>query len=275
MQATLFTKEEKYIKLCGLEQTCDLLGEKWHWGAWLPTQHEELGEFLLFEDIYVVHDPALGFISAGSKVSSEKLVIILSFGHALISHWATKRDGAPAFTATVPVFECDEITSNKDNLFHGTGITDDDLARKYEKFGGSIRHWTRSTEDEAWQELLAKIVDVSKHGIRITGRTQEHKGSVVHVAVDFDSTRPLFPEQGHNTFQKGVFFLGSVQLTELFSREMAGLGREQLRAFMNAVKGERGAEALYGVLFEKYGQDAATILDFHVKATAPYHTPQR
>ena len=157
-----------------------------------------------FEDIYVIHDPAEGFTAAGSYTFSKKLVIIVPFGHALLSRWATKRDGAPAFSTAMPVFDYDEIVANKDNLFHGYEITDEDLVQKYKKFGGSIRHWMSPTEDEAWKELVAKIFDVAKHGTNITGRTTNHRGSIVHVSVDFDSKRPVYPVEGFNKFRSGA-----------------------------------------------------------------------
>lgn len=253
-QATLFTKDEKFIELFGLAETCNLRGAEWHWGAWMPTK-QELVEVLLFEDIYVIHDPAPDFLLGGSEPLANNLVIILSFGHALLSYWATKGNGIPEFSATMPVFAYDEILANKNNLFHGKAMTNERLTRLHMRFGGSIRHWAKPSEDVAWQELEAKILDVAKNGSNITKRTPQHRGSIVHVAVDFDGNRPIFPNGGHNTFKPEGFILGSVGLTNLFSESMAGLGKDQLKVFMNSVKGEKGAEAVYGILFEKHAHE--------------------
>ena len=64
-------------------------------------------------------------------------------------------------------------------------------------------------------------------------------------------TRP-YPHADSNDFQQTGFALGSVEITEIFSECLANRGRDELTRFMNNIKGERGAEAVCGVLFEHY-----------------------
>jgi len=255
IQATFFTQNEKYIKLFGLDQqTQELCGETWHWGAWKPTL-EALSEFLLFDGIFVIHDPAEDCLFGGTKTGSKKLVIILSFGHALVSKWNTKRDGVPEFQSTMPVFAFKEILDNKGNLFHGKALSGKRLAELYKRFGGSVRHWGQPSESSAWEELQAKMQDVVRNGSNITKRTTEHRGSIVHVAVDFDASRNVYPVADHNTFQEEGYVLGSTDLTSLLSKSLAQCGKDQLRTFMNTIRGQRGAEAMYGTLFEYHAHE--------------------
>ena len=253
-QATFFTQNESFIKLYNLQHTDELLGETWHWGAWM-TDAVALEEFLLCKDIYVIHDPAQDFTFGGTRTLVENLVIILSFGHALIGAWHTKRTGAPKLRLFMPVFAHHEIFDNKENLFHGKELSDGKLNELYDQFGGTIRHWGQSTESGAWDELVAKMQDVASNGSLITARTSSHKGSIVHVAVDFDANRNMYPDEGHNTFQTEGFVIGSHGLTELLSNTLANYGKNQLRTFMNAIRGQRGAESMYGVLFEQHAHE--------------------
>lgn len=72
-----------------------------------------------------------------------------------------------------------------------------------------------------------------------------------HVASDFDTTRPIFPEDGHNEFEQTGFILGSDETANEFSPALASKGRDQLRAFVASVRGQKGAEQVaHVVLFE-------------------------
>lgn len=75
------------------------------------------------------------------------------------------------------------------------------------------------------------------------------------MCVEFDKTKPSYPHPNSNDFVDTGYILGSVEITESFSEELRSLGAEQLRHFMKAIKGETGAEAVYGVLFEQYTHD--------------------
>lgn len=69
-QATIFTKDPKYIELFGLSNMCHLKEDDWFWGAWTP-RYEELCELLDYADIYVVHDPAPDFLLGGKNPTSK------------------------------------------------------------------------------------------------------------------------------------------------------------------------------------------------------------
>ena len=253
-QATFFTQNENFIKLYNLRHKGELLGETWHWGAW-EADAKALEEFLLCKDIYVIHDPAEDFKFGGTRVLVKNLVIILSFGHALVGAWSTKGTGAPKLRLFMPVFALDEIFDNKENIFHGKELSTGKFNELYNKFSGAIRHWGRSTESDAWDELVAKMQDVTINGSLIIARTSSHRGSIVHVAVDFDARRSIYPNYGHNTFQREGFVIGSYDLTTLLSETLSNYSKDQLRAFMNAIRGQRGAESMYGLLFKQHAHE--------------------
>ena len=76
------------------------------------------------------------------------------------------------------------------------------------------------------------------------------KGSVVHVNVEFDEKKPLFPDPHSNKFTERRYELGSALIRTEFLNALMDLGTQQFRAFMRAVESEKGVEALYGILFE-------------------------
>jgi len=213
---------------------------------------------LAHDRIDVVHDPKKDFIEGGNKGYTTCAAFILSFGHAMISAWNTKEVGSPDVYLSMPYFPLLEVVNNKSNLFFGKGVrvlSDDGVQQKYKKFGGSIRHFWARTENQAWDELRAKIIDVATTGKGIGTHTTEHKGSFVHVWVDFDPNRPIFPNEGHNDFSSREYMLGSEELVLQYSTALANVGRAQLNSIMNAVNGQIGAEAIYGALFERHAHD--------------------
>lgn len=249
--AVLFTVDPDVIIRYDLSHTEEINEKQWYIGCWSANE-EFLTDLLAHDKIYVVHDPKEGFIEGGNKAYTTGTAFILSFGHALISSWSTKRTGSPDVSLSMPYFPLLEIVNNKNNLFYGKQvlISDDGIKQLYRKFGGSIRHYWTTTEKRAWEELRAKIVDVASTGKAISTRTTDHKGSVVHVWVDYDPNKPIFPITGFNTFSSQEFMLGSEELVLQYSTALAAVGREQLNSIMNAVNGQVGAEAVYGALFE-------------------------
>jgi hypothetical protein len=252
--AILFSMDAAKIEQYSLEQTYDINGKSWHVGCWM---HDEpfLNELLSSKHVSVVHDPQEGFVTAGTDQYAKGTAIILSFGHKLISKWASKRTGFPPVFLSMPFFDYEEIVENKSNLFHGTQLTSDQVGEKYRRFGGSIRHYVAGTEALAWNELKAKVLDVAATGKGLGVRTSTHKGSIVHVWVDFDKSKPMFPAVGYNEFSKRDYILGSEELTVEYYRALASVGRDHLSTIMNVVNGQEGAEAVYGALFEKYAHD--------------------
>lgn len=250
--AVMFSVNDKHIRSYGLNHTTTIDGKNWSIGMWDPLLRELRTEVLDMENIYVIHDPGEGFLEGGKRRTATNLVVIVSFGHALVSEWATK--GGKPTSLTMPIFTYDEIVVNKGNLFHGKpkGVDNDfQVKAKYERFGGSIRHWGTDQEEEAWAEMAAKIQEVARNdGVNIMLRTTNHRGSIIHVDVDFDKMKPLFPSEGHNAFAEKFYILGSTEVTTQFSATLANLGKAQFQLFMTNMKYEKGGEALYGLLFE-------------------------
>ena len=166
-------------------------GAQWFYGTWEPDERSLNTEVLIPDDIYVVHDPREDFLDAGTERRARRLLIILSFGHALVSQWNTK-GGRPRFTATMPRFREHGIAFNKANLFfQKTNVAWDDARVKqlYSRFGGTIRHWGVNTESGAWEEMLAKVEESARNnGANIIIRKTNHRESIVHIDVDFDTT---------------------------------------------------------------------------------------
>lgn len=249
--AIFFTVDPNHILRLDLKDTCSIAGKEWKIGCWRHDERSVLN-FLILKDVYVLHDPAENFTKGGTVGGTNRTAIILSFGHALNSSWSTKRTGYPDVNLSMPFFGQDEIVLNQNNLFYPKTLTIADVKHKYRRFGGSVRHCFAHTEDEAWSELLEKVQQVANTGEGITRRTSDHKGSIVHVWVDFDPNLPIYPEEGHNTFTRKEFVLGSEELTLEFSMALSKKGRQQLEQIKSSVRSQRGAEAVYGALFEMH-----------------------
>ena len=160
----------------------------------------------------------------------------------------------------MPFFHCDEIKANTDSLFHGkqTQIawSDQLVEQKYDRFGGSIRHWGTPDEESAWSELKSKVRDVvNSNGANMLDRTHRHQGSVLHIDVEFDKSKSYFPDPDHNRFDSEWYVLGSNQIRKEFHDKLVKAGRDKVQSFMASVNGLRGGEALYGLLFEIHAHD--------------------
>ena len=256
---TMFSTDTHYTEKFGLNMRADIGGVHWSIGMWEPNERALLSEVLMPEDIYVIHDPAEGFLDGGLRRTANRLLVIVSFGHALLGKWYTK-GGHPRFSLTMPFFSEDEIMANKANLFfQKTDMVWDEqrVKHNYSRFGGSIRHWGMRNEEEAWDELKAKVREVARtDGSNIIERTTNHKESIVHLDVDFDIAKPLYPAEDHNLFDDGrQYILASTGIAREFAAALKDLGSAELRRFMGAIKGGRGAEGLYGLLFELFAHD--------------------
>ena len=89
----------------------EIRGVQWSIGVWKPDERALFEALLL-----VIHDPAEGFLDRGLKRTANRLLVIVSFGHALLSKWNTK-GGHSRVSLTMPCFSEDEIMANKANLF--------------------------------------------------------------------------------------------------------------------------------------------------------------
>lgn len=256
--AILFSTTDDVIKFYSLpkSQAYDINGVTWRVGCWHAAERN-LGDLLTDERVYVIHDPAEDFVYASTNNSNTRTSVILSSGHKTIGKWATKRTGAPDILLYMPFFTRKEIIDNKSNLFHGLELDDNMVQQKYQLFGGSIRHYTGRTSDSAWNELKQKVQQVARTGNGLVARTDVHKGSIVHVWVDFDEQKAVFPKNGYNEFSETEkeYVLGSEKIASELSTALEVAGKDALTTFMNGIYGQSGAEAVYGMLFEKFAHN--------------------
>ena len=248
----MFSKDDHYKEKFGLNVEEEINGIPWSCGAWDDTRWMN-EEILQPDDIYVIHDPKAGYVDAGLYTCARLTLIIVSFEHVLFRNWFTK-GGGPRIRLRMPFFRCDEIKANADSLFHGKqeiAWTDELVEEKCDRFGGSIRHWGTRDEESAWSELRSKVEDVvNSNGANILERTQNHQESVVHLDVDFDKSKPHFPNPDHNRFDSESYILRSNQIMKEFHDCLVKAGRDKMQSFMASVNGARGDEAFSGLLFE-------------------------
>lgn len=246
--ATALSFSDKFKTKFGLNQECQLMGGSLYMGSWYPTELS-LNNFLVLDDVAVIHDPASNFTAAGTQYPASTTVFIISFGHELNQEWATK-GCMPEKTLCMPVFEESEIRINRQNLFEE--VEDDKIDELFAKFGGSIRHWGKKSEGSAWQEIIAKVNQVVLDGTGIAERTIKHRGSVVHLHVDFEKANERFPHENHNTFEDYYYVLASRQIANRFAASYQLKSTQELKSVLQTFAGEKGFEAVYGVLFEQY-----------------------
>ena len=266
--ATVMSYESDDVKRYGLNQEFDLNDKKIYMGSW-PSRFDRLSSFLVSRDLCVVHDPGLDFTDGGMESSAKSTAIILSYGHALVGLWNTKGK-KPNTEYFLPCFQKKEIFTNAANLFfdraeawknQGGSLLED----LFHKFGGSIRHWGRSTENDAWEEMNAKVKEVVRNnGVGIARRSLNHRGSIVHIQVDFDKDKPIFPADGHNKFKKCGFVLGSDAVSERFAAVFQEYSIDEMKTCMRMFASEKGVEAAYGILFETYAHNVLCSSDTEV-----------
>jgi len=109
-------------------------------------------------DMVVIHDPKQSDTRFSSNQSEIKhLIYILSHGHSLISHWATKGCGPYSYDY-MPLWSKDEVLRSLPLLKcqdpEASPIGEKEVDKLYYTFGGCIRGWL--AQGEVWAELEAK-----------------------------------------------------------------------------------------------------------------------
>ena len=79
--------------------------------------------------------------------------------------------------------------------------------------------------------MEAKVREVARtDGSNIIQRTTNHKGSIVHLDVDFDIAKPLYPTEDHNRFDGRQYILASTGIAGEFAEALKDLGSAGLWA---------------------------------------------
>ena len=268
--ATVISGSKDDVIKYGLNQEYDLHGRTIYMGSWV-SNFIRLTSLLLDPHLYAIHDPAMDCTVGGMESLATSTVIILSYGHALVPLWNTK-GRKPNTEFCLPFFQEEEILSNRANLFVDRGVlcnTHGDAASslrdRFRKFGGNIRHWGRSTETNAWEELKANVDHVvHHHGVGIARRTRHHRGCLVHLEVEFDQNQPLFPSNGSNEFRNPTLVLGSDLVSDRFATVFQQYSLDQMKKSLRLFASDKGVEAVYGILFETYAHKLLCSSDVEV-----------
>lgn len=122
-------------------------------GSWQnKTEMIGFASLLADERMVVIHDPkADDFTVALSAYLIRKILFIVSYGHALMGHWASKNLG-PHLYLYLPVWTLLESTNAAQLL---SFIEHNKANKLFQKFGGCIRGWRASLE-EKWRSLSKK-----------------------------------------------------------------------------------------------------------------------
>jgi hypothetical protein len=113
----------------------------------------------------------------------KQVIFILAYGHALIEFWRVK-DLAPDPYFYLPLSSQEE-GEHCAALLGSEGYSDQMLA----KFGGCLRGWLKPAE--MMEAFKMKVKDTVKHnGDDLLGRIVDMRGSIVHMQVDFDPSKP-------------------------------------------------------------------------------------
>ena len=136
----------------------------------------------------VVHDPQKDDVTVATNIAYlDRLVVILTYGHALLDHWKTKTNQIYC-NLFLPLWTLEEA-SRASQLLRFEPIRT--CGHLFDKYGGCIRGWLEgpcSTEES----LVSKAQNVvTNHGHDLLGRTHDLRGAIAHVRVIFDETKPI------------------------------------------------------------------------------------
>jgi hypothetical protein len=256
-------------------------------GRWTTKGTSHLSDLIDDEtfdfDMIFIHDPDEGDRTLSNmRTYIPRLIFILSHGHSLISLWHAKGNEMKFYY--MPVWSKPEAergvkllkmksppgAQGKPKRKSGSSLADlsqneiDDL---YDRFGGCIRGWV---SQDLWLELDGKIKEVVRdRGDNVLQKTPISRGSVIHLDVEFDESRPILDlksaaeqriqnegdesdedDDGPNTFDHYQYIFGSEDILEVFREYILNRGEEALRMCLTNWAGQSGFECVYGALFE-------------------------
>ena len=187
----LFSWDADVTKSYGLSRLATDGNKTLSAGLWEKTESIGFATLLSDKRVVVIHDPKAKYLSVALDAHTiQKIIFIVSYGHDLIGHWASK-DLAPHLYLYLPVWTFPEATNAAQLL---SFIEHNNVKELFRKFGGSIRCWRASLEEEMEKSFREKVKDVvKKHGDDLLGRTIDTRGSIVHMAVEFDASKSILP----------------------------------------------------------------------------------
>jgi hypothetical protein len=259
----LFSWDDHFKKKYGLKRFGTLpTGRTCYYGFW-KSENKPLSGLLREDKVVMIHDPKEG----ERRVVIEhdvvrRVVFILSYGHDLFEFWGTKGFG-PQAIYYCPLWTRAEA-ENAANLLFSDNETAVDIQKLFYKFGGCARAWANP---DMLDTLKRKAEDVvKKNGDDLLKKTQDSKGSIVHLDVDFDETRPVrqylhpigsdaIAYQGsqtppENKFDKFRFVFASPKVVEFVDDALMKRGNEAMELCFAQWTGQKGFESIYGALFE-------------------------
>lgn len=215
------------------------------------------------KEVLVIHDPQENFVNFAKDAATVKTVIyILPYGHALIDAWKTK-GGFPESTFYLPTWTEEEAMVGGKLLGLKEG-----LDVMFYNFGGCFRAWRNPAMLEGFKEKAKATVKNGGDDL-LHRSTDKFRGSIVHMRVDFEATRPIRQGPGDdeimkedavqtdgkstcepNSFQTYEFVFGSQKIIEFVDQALVQAGDEALRLCMSTWSCQSGYESIYGGLFE-------------------------
>jgi hypothetical protein len=111
--------------------------------------------------------------------------------------------------------------------------------------------------------FIMKVKDTVKcNGDDVLGRTVDMRGSIVHMQVDFDLSKPILQKEGEqydkktaadsptpNSFRNFRLIFGSEEILKLVDNNIITTGDEALKKCLHTWASEDGFESIYGGLF--------------------------
>ena len=161
----------------------------------------------------VVNDPQKDDVTVATNIAYlDRLVVILTYGHALLDHWKTKTNQIYC-NLFLPLWTLEEA-SRASQLLRFEPIRT--CGHLFDKYGGCIRGWLEgpcSTEES----LVSKAQNVvTNHGGGLLKKTHDSRGGIVHVRVKFDETR-------RNPYRHSLIYYGPMSSRQALYPMMKGM----------------------------------------------------
>jgi hypothetical protein len=136
-----------------------------------------------------------------------------------------------------------------------------DPVETFKMIGGCFRGWLKP--DQMMEALKMKVKDAVKHnGDDVLGRTVDMRGSIVHMQVDFDPSKPILQQEGvqydkkkaadspiSNSFRNFRVIFGSEEILKLVDSNIITAGDEALKKCLHTWASQDGFESVYGGIF--------------------------